>query len=277
MSTSVNQSFIRDYAQDVHQAFQRRGSLMLNSVRRKNNVKGSSTTFQKVGKGVATTKARHGKITPMNQDHTPIECTLSDYYAGDYVDKLDEAKTNSDERMVIANGGAWALGRKSDELVITAADATTNFVGDYSTGVTRTLLLQALETLNANDVPNDGQRFGFLTPRQWSAALTIDEFSSSDYVGDQPWVKAFGARTWLGATWMQHTGLNGQGTAQAKGMVWHKTAIGHASGADIIADFWWNGERAAHFINHMMSQGAALIDADGVVEIRTDDTAAIPT
>jgi hypothetical protein len=29
-------------------------------------------------------------------------------------------------------------------------------------------------------------------------------------------------------------------------------------------------------VNHMMSGGAALIDATGVVEIRVDDTVAIP-
>ena len=34
--------------------------------------------------------------------------------------------------------------------------------------------------------------------------------------------------------------------------------------------------RAAHFVNHFMSGGACLIDAEGVVEIRINDTLAIP-
>jgi len=63
MSTSIDQSFIKDYVADVHEAFQQRGSRLLATVRRKPNVKGSTTTFQKVGKGTATTKARHGKVT----------------------------------------------------------------------------------------------------------------------------------------------------------------------------------------------------------------------
>jgi hypothetical protein len=53
----------------------------------------------------------------MNLDHQPVTCTLADYYAGDYVDKLDELKTNIDERGVIAQSGANALGRKSDDLI----------------------------------------------------------------------------------------------------------------------------------------------------------------
>ena len=54
----------------------------------------------------------------MNIDHTPVECFLTDYYAGDWVDQMDELKTNIDERTVITNAGAYALGRKTDELII---------------------------------------------------------------------------------------------------------------------------------------------------------------
>ena len=113
MSTSVELSFSKMFESEVHESYQRIGSKLRNTVRGKNNVKGSSTTFQKVGKGAASTKARHGKVPVMNIDHTPIECSLADYYAGDWVDKLDELKLDIDERMVVANAGAYALGRKT--------------------------------------------------------------------------------------------------------------------------------------------------------------------
>ena len=276
MSTSIDLSFVKQYEREVHEAFQRQGSFMLQTVRKKDNVKGATTTFQKIGKGTATTKARHGLITPMNQSHTAVTCTLADFYAGDYVDKLDEAKINHDERLVIANGGAWALGRKADDQLITAADGTSNYVGDYSTGITRALFLQAVEALDNNDVPNDGQRYGWLSPRQWAIAMTINEFASSDFVTDRPFLKGKSGRTWLGINWMVHTGLPGKGTTQAVNLVWHRNALGYGSGMGITADIWWNGERAAHFVDHMMSGGACLIDTEGVVEVRVNDTATIP-
>ena len=49
---------------------------------------------------------------------------------------------------------------------------------------------------------------------------------------------------------------------------YHKTAVGHAAGADVKTDITWHGDRAAHFVNNMMSQGAALIDTTGVVTLR---------
>ena len=233
----------------------------------------------------AIAKARHGTITPMNQSHTAVECTLSDFYAGDWVDKLDETRIQHDERLAIAQGGAWALGRKADEQILTAADATTKFVGTHAGAISRTLLLQGVETLDDGDAPRDGMRFGLLTPRQWAQAMTVSEFANADFVGgnDLPFLKGAEPRTWLGIHWMVHTGLPGKGTATAKGMVYHKNALGYASGATageterpVSADITWHGDRAAHFVNNMMSGGACLIEAAGVVEIRTDDTAAIP-
>ncbi|GAB4391000.1 MAG: hypothetical protein Tsb0032_00340 [Kiloniellaceae bacterium] len=277
MSTSIDLSFVKQFEREVHEAYQRQGSLLRATVRSKNNVKGASTTFQKIGKGVASTKARHGKVTPMNVDHTPVDCVLQDYYAGDYVDKLDEAKINHDERMVIANAGAWGLGRKTDELIIAQADQTTSFVGSYVGGLTRTLLLQAVEALDDNDVPDDGLRWGLLTPRQWSIALTVPEFASADFVGDDlPYIQRNRTRSWLGVNWMRHTGLPGKGTTNAVCFTYHRNALGHGSGADVNSDITWHGDRAAHFVNNMMSQGACLIDPEGVIEIRVDDTATIP-
>ena len=43
----------------------------------------------------------------------PSKAQLLDYFAGEWVDQLDELKTNIDERQVLANAGAFALGRKN--------------------------------------------------------------------------------------------------------------------------------------------------------------------
>ena len=59
-------------------------------------------------------------VPVMNVIHSSVECFLSDYYAGDWIDQLDELKTNIDERQVIANAGAYALGRKTDDLIVAA-------------------------------------------------------------------------------------------------------------------------------------------------------------
>jgi Phage capsid protein len=62
MSTSVELSFVKNFEAEVHLQYQQMGSKLRNTVRTKNNVVGATTTFQKVGKGTASTKARHSEV-----------------------------------------------------------------------------------------------------------------------------------------------------------------------------------------------------------------------
>lgn len=267
MPNSIELAFVKQFEREVHEAYQRMGSKLRPTVRSKSEVRGASTTFQRVGKGSAATKARHGQVPVMNIDHSPVECLLTDFYAGDWVDKLDELKINIDERQVIANAGAYALGRKTDELILAALAAASLEAGADTDGLTRAKVLEAFEMLGEADVPDDGQRTAVVGWKQWSDLLTIEEFASSDYVGadELPW-RGTQAKRWLGTLWLPHSGLPLAGSVRT--CFWyHKTAVGHASGADVEVDITWHGDRAAHFVNNMMSQGACLIDAAGVIAL----------
>lgn len=272
MSVSVDNVFIKQFEADVHLAYQQMGTKLRATVRSKSGVVGASTTFQKVGRGTASTKSRHGIVPVMNLNHEPVECILQDYYAGDWVDALDELKTNVDERRVVASAGAYALGRKTDELIINAMNQSTTSVGDYSTGLTKDLILSAIEVMNQNDVPDDGRRFAVVGVHQWNELLSLDEFVSADYVGnDLPLVSGGASKKWLGITWVMYNALPLANTDERDCFIYHATSIGHACGQEVKTDISWHGERAAHFISNSMSQGAVLIDNDGIVRLQCKD------
>lgn len=272
MSTSIDEAFVKQYEREVHEAYQRMGSKLRGTVRTVTNVSGTDVTFQKVGKGTADTKTRHGLVPVMNLSHNTVSCTLADYYAGDWVDKFDELKINHDERAVVANAGAYALGRKTDELIINALADTTTTITDGNVGITLDKVMDAYEALGAADVPDDGQRFAVVGFKQWSELLQIDEFSNSQYIGnDQLPFKGVQAKSWLGTIWMPHSGL--PVASDIRSCFWyHKTAAGHAIAADVQSDVTWHGDRASYFVNNMMSQAACLIDTIGVIEILCDET-----
>ena len=272
MSVSIDQVFIKQFEADVHLAYQQMGTKLRSTVRSKTGVVGASTTFQKVGRGTASTKSRHGIVPVMNLNHEPVECILQDYYAGDWVDALDELKTNVDERRVVASAGAYALGRKTDELIVSAMKQATTSVGTYSTGLTKNLILSALEELNQNDVPDDGRRFAVVGVHQWNELLSMDEFVSADYVGDNlPLISGGATKKWLGITWVLYNDLP-LATSNRDCFMYHATSIGHACGQEVKTDISWHGERAAHFISNSMSQGAVLIDNAGIVCIKCKDS-----
>ncbi|MDA0989741.1 MAG: phage capsid protein [Verrucomicrobia bacterium] len=278
MSDSISTAFIKQYEGDVHVAYQRQGAKMRNSCRVSTGVVGSTDTFQVVGKGLAATKTRHGKVPVMNLVHTNVEATLSDYYAGEWCDKLDSLKHNHDERKIAAQSGAYACGRKVDDLINTAVRASLGSgqkVAVGTTGLTKAKILAAMEIMGDGDVPDDGERYFFVGVHQWMELLNLSEFSNADYVGDRkPWLGGTDARVWMNATWVMHTGLDvTSGTRFCLG--WHKSAVGWSEGQDIKADITWQGDYAAHFINHNFSGGSVRIDDLGVVEIACDDDAAI--
>jgi hypothetical protein len=294
MSTSITTAFINSYEAKVHEVFQRKGSYLKDAVRVKDNVIGSTAVFQRIGTGTATTKARHGTITPMNQVHAAPSTTLADFYAGDWVDKLDEAKINIAERDAIASGGAMALGRKVDDQITTVLNTTTQTVVTVTLTNPRPKLAGMntfVEGLWANNVPNDDDVFGVLPARFWSQMMMVDQFQNGDWVGADGMALTTGVvagkgrwKSWNGVKWKMQTGLPDAGTASGKAWCWHKTAIGYAiaqsagniaGNESVGADITWHGDRAAHFVNHLMSGNAVMIDDTGVIEATFDDSAAV--
>lgn len=293
MATDVSDSFINQYEREAHQTFQRTGAYLLPTCKLKSGVRGQAVIFQVIGKGSAVTKSRHGTITPMNVSHTPVTLTLADFYAGDWVDKLDTFKLNIDERAEIQDAAAAALGRKIDNQILTELDSTSQTavtITVTSFAAIRAGFLQAVEDLNENDVPAE-DRWGVFSPRLWSQLMTADWFIRSDYTGptNLPYVtnpaiyKRF--KSWLGVNWQMHNDVPGVRTSTAKGFVWNRNAIGYGyamlvegvDGPSAKADIWWDGTRAAWWVSHMMSGEAQLIDDTGVIETNHNDTTGIAT
>ena len=278
MSVTVDQAFITQFESEVKLAYQQMGSKARNTVRLRTGVVGSTARFQKIATGAAAQKARHGKVPTMNAVHSYEDATPEDWYAGDWIDKLDLLKLNIDERQATAQTGAYALGRKVDSIIFTAARSGLGAgqkVAGGSAGLNKAKSLAAFELLNDADVPDDGQRFCAVGAHQWNELLNIAEFKSSDYVGDKyPWLAGTESKKWLATVWYLSTQLTvTSGTRYC--IMYHKSAIGLAEGLGITSDFTWHGDYASWFMNNMLSAGAVRIEDTGVVEIPCDDDATI--
>ena len=265
MATSITNAFITQFEAEVHMAYQRMGSKLKNLVRTVNNVNGSSVKFQKVAKGSANTKARHAEVVAMDLSHTNVSATLTDYYAADYVDKLDELKINIDERQVIAQSAAYALGRKTDDVIIDVLKSATSIANNVNSSATGMSLIKAknmMETFNTNDVPDDNQRYWAVGPKQWSDLLSVDQFSRVEYVGPEqlPFANGMTAKRWMGFLFFVHSGLTVATDRQT--LAFHKSALGLGVGTDVKTEVNYVPEKVSHLITSMISLGAVEIDGD---------------
>jgi hypothetical protein len=274
MALDIDVAFVKQFESEVHMAYQRMGSKLRGTVRQKNNIRGKDTTFQKVGKGEAAQKSRHGNVPVMSIEHTNVLCTLQDWYAADYIDKLDELKINHDERAVVTNSAAYAMGRKTDSLIIDALNGvTTQVITESGTTGLNTTKIDTVERVFAEkDVPDDGNRYFIVSPQAWLNLLADATFSDADYVGmdDLPYKGGMVARRWRSFMWFVHSGLP-KTTTKRELFAYHVSAVGHASGADVSTEMNYIPEKVAHLATSYMSQGAVAIDETGIYKVQINE------
>ncbi len=266
MANTIDTAFIKQFESEVHMAYQRMGSKLRNTVRTVGNVAGSVVRFQKIGTGSASTKSRNGMVTPMELAHTNVEATMADFYAAEYIDKLDELKTNIDERQAVAKSAAAALGRKTDELLITAMDAGANATQIHDTGsaLEKADLLSLFETFGSADIPEDGGRYLAMHPKGYADLFAITEFASSDFVGEQnlPYAGGMSMKEFLGFKIFSTSAVTA-----GKNIAYHTSSVGLGIGADVSTELNYVPERVSHLVTSMMSMGAVVIDDNGIYEV----------
>ena len=265
MANTIDQAFIKQFETEVHMAYQRMGSKLRNTIR-STNVSGSTARFQKIGTGSASTKSRNGNVSPMELVHTNVEVSMSDYYAAEYIDKLDELKTNINERQAVTQSAAAALGRKTDELIIAAMDAGANSTQIHDTGsaLAKADLLSLFETMGTADVPEDGQRYLAMSPAGYADLFAINEFASSDFVGPQnlPFAGGMTMKEFLGFKIFSTSAVAG-----GKNFAYHTTAVGIGVNSDVQTEVNYVAEKVSHLATSMMSMGAVAIDDNGIYEV----------
>jgi hypothetical protein len=265
MANTIDQAFIKQFESEVHMAYQRMGSKLRNTIR-STNVTGSTARFQVIGKGTASTKTRNGDVSTMELAHTNVEATMADYYAAEYIDKLDELKININERQAVAQSAAAALGRQTDALITTAMDAGANStqIADTTGALAKADLLTLFETFGAEDVPEDGQRYLAMSPAGFADLFNIDEFASSDYVGPQnlPFAGGMTMKEFLGFKIFSTSAVAG-----GKNFAYHARAVGIGINSDVQTEVNYVPQKVAHLATSMMSMGSVVIDDDGVFEV----------
>ena len=244
MANTIDVAFIKQFESEVHMAYQRMGSKLRNTVRTVGNVQGSTVRFQKIGAGSASTKSRNGDITAMELVHTQVEATMADHYAAEYIDKLDELKVNIDERQAVAQSAAAALGRKTDEIIYAAMDAGANATQINSTAA-------AIDNIAMH-------------PKGYADLFNIDQFASSDYVGEQnlPFAGGMTMKEFLGFKIFSTSAVTA-----GKNIAYHTSSVGLGINSDVKTEVNYVPQKVAHLATSMMSMGAKVIDDNGVYEV----------
>ena len=280
MAIGLSNAFVTLFDAEVKQAYQAKAQLIA-AVRQRRGVEGSTAKFPKVGKGVATLRIPQTDVTPLNVDFSQVTATLEDWNAAEYSDIFMQQKVNFDERQELVQVVANAIGRRQDQLILDALNATSGVgtvltsVGGADTNLNLEKLLAAKKEMDKNNVPPT-DRHMIIHANNLSALLGETEVTSSDFASVKALVNGE-INTFLGFTFHVLGDRAEGGLPLAAGDVrtcwaFHKDAVGYAEGMGPKTEINYVPEKTSFLVNAMFSAGAVGIDAEGIVKVSADET-----
>ena len=244
-------------------------------VRTRTGIRAGTCRFRRASRGVATPRIPQTNVVPMNTAYAEATATLSDWNAAEYTDVFDQAKTDVDERKVVAGNIAAATGRREDQLIIdalNAANASAN-IAHGSTGLTFDKLRQIVRIFDARAVP-EGMRKLAISARGKEDLLGENRFISRDFVesyvireGRLPRILGLDIEV---IEDRDEGGLPLSSTTRTN-FAWDMQALGLAVGIEHATSVDWIAEKTSWLSNRIFSAGAVAIDALGIIEVETTE------
>ncbi len=278
-STNTNAAII-SYDTEVKQAYQG-AAYIRNRIRVKTGVVGQTYDFRTMGEGVATQHTTAELITPADYSHTKVPATLTNWRVGDYTDLFDQAETNIDERMELAQANGKSVGRAEDQLIIDALDAATGIAGtvDEDLGGTNSLInavkLRRAKRFLMQQQARGGEHSILVNAQGLEGALSETEITSADYQTFRALVDAnLDEKVAFGFKWMiiedrTEGGLPTGSASIRLCFAFDRSAVGLAVGIEPRTYVDWVGERLSFLSQAVVKAGSTVIDALGVVEVQS--------
>jgi len=282
MSTNLSPAFVELFEAEVHQAYQASATLR-GVARMRSGVVGDTVKFPTVGKGSASVRTPQTDVTPINATFAQVSVTLTDYIAAEYSDIFNQAKINFDERQELAQVVGNAIGRREDQIIIDALEAATAGTTVAKTVVTSGSaansdlnvgkIIAAKKALDAANVPPSERHF-VIHANNLAGLLGDERAVSGDYQTLQALVGGQ-INTMMGFQFHVVGDRDEGGLPLSSGdrttYAFHKSALGCAVGIAPKTEVNYVPEKTSFLVTAMLSMGAGVIDANGLVDIICDE------
>ena len=245
MSLQITTAFVQQYRDNVVHLSQQKGSRLRGTVRIA-DVTGKNYFFERIGATAAIERlGRHTDTPLVSTPHSRRMVTLRTFEWADLVDHADKVRLLIDPQSEYAVAGGNAMARRSDDLIIEAAEGNawagesgteavalpaTQLIANGGVGLTVEKVIQAAEILNLSDVDPDEPRYLVYGPRQLTNMLGETEVTSSDYASIKALVEGK-INSWMGFSWIMSNRLRLDTYRYV--LAYTRSSMGLAIGSDI--------------------------------------------
>ena len=286
MSNQITTAFVQQYGSNVQMLSQQMGSRLREAVDVE-SITGKNAYFEQVGSVAAQVRtSRHASTPQIDTPHSRRRVSLADYEWADLIDDADKVRMLIDPTSSYAKAAAAAMGRSTDDIIITALGGTAYSgetggtsvalpstqkfaTSNQSDGLTVAKLLDAKKKLDLKDVDPSIPRYIVCGATQISDLLNTTEVKSSDFNT----VKALAqgqVDSFLGFKFIMSNRLNfdASNTDDRLVFAFTKDAIKLAIGKDITARISERDDKSySTQVYYCMSMGATRMEEEKVVQI----------
>jgi hypothetical protein len=277
MSINLSAVAVTEFDSMVKHAYANMG-LLKNAVTLRNNVVGDTYKFRRMGKGLANQKASSADVVAMGVGHEFKTATLANWNAPEFTDIFDAQDVNFDEKQELASTIAGALGRRCDQLVIDAMDASTPLTTAVAAGGTNLTIAkvnQAQVELRDQGVPNT-ELFAVIEAGGLGGLLADEKATSSDYQAVKALVSGE-INSLVGFQFIILETRTEGGLTEAANVVdswfFQRPSVGLAIGIDMKTEINYVPEKTSWLTNGMLKAGSVVRDEGGLVKVQYDKTA----
>lgn len=237
MADTQNLVWAQSYGDNIMQLAQQKYSKLIGTVVMKPDVRGKVFYQDQIGAWAMETKGGRNTQTPNNDPLLARRMgTMTDFHDARLLDRGDELRTISDPRSAYTIAAAMALGRKMDEVIITAALASASSGETGTTSVTNGNIILATASsmtlarvvavkaqLDAQDVDMEDRTF-VITPAALDNLLNTTAATSSDYNSVKALIRGE-IDTWMGFKWIMSTRLQAISSSTLIGIAYQKYGL----------------------------------------------------
>jgi hypothetical protein len=205
-----------------------------------------------------------------------VTVTLADFIAAEYSDVFMQAKINFDERRELVQVVSAAIGRRQDQIILDALDASStsltvaNSIGGADSNLNVAKLREAKRLLDGNNVPMTDRHL-LIHADSLASLLSETAVTSSDFNTVKALVQG-DINTFLGFQFhlmgdRAEGGLPIDGSSDRTLYAFHRDAIGMAEGIAPRTEINYVAEKVSFLVASMFSAGSSSIDDEGIVKI----------
>lgn len=274
-------AFQIQYRDEFIAGFEKRQSMLRNTVTTEANFKGNQATFLVADSGGATavTRGVNGDIPTRPDNNTQTTVTLQEWHDVPEKTNFNIMSSQGNQRQIMQMTSMAVINRKIDSEIHTAL-ASASLTQDFTDGTPSLTtffqdIRETIKQLREGSVRGRGQFFAAITPGFHANLMGLDRFTSRDYIQDPKFEGASldDAFSWNGVNWLVDEELPGVGTATASCFLYHRDAVGHACHMDEIeTEVGYDRKNAKSWQRCSIHMAAKIIQSSGVIKMTHDDT-----